>query len=79
MAPRAGEEEEKYAVKESEGRCLLQNQMAMAPQGPPPPVTQHTSLPELPGHSHAQQSVAQLGSTSKSSSTSVTSDVSEAE
>lgn len=35
MAPRAGEEEEKYAAKESEGRCPLQNQTAMGPQGPP--------------------------------------------
>lgn len=70
MAPRAGEEEEKYA-RESEGRCLLQNQMATDHRGHPP-MTQHVSLMEVPGHSHAQQLVAQLGSASKSSSTTVT-------
>lgn len=42
-------------------------------------VTRHMSLTLLPGHSHAQQLVAELGSTSMSSSTTVTLEVSEAE
>lgn len=46
--------------------------------GATPPHT--TCVPaELTGHSRAQQSVAQLGSTSKSSSSTVTSEGSEAE
>lgn len=78
MAPRAGEEEEKYAAKESKGRCPAAEPDGLWDHRGHPAVTQHVSLIELPGHSHAQQSVAQLGSTSKSSTT-VTSEVSEAE
>ena len=78
MALRAEEEEEKYAAKESEGRCLLQNQMAMGPQGPRSHDT--TRVPDrAPWTQPRQQSVAQLGSSSEFSSTTVTSEVSEAE